>query len=106
MPKYDLNGPNIDPCFIMNTKTLISIFYQSCKYQILKQSQKIECCTYMQRFHRSKIMHNQLSTDEMMINSFWKISKTIPLEKYLSNISARDTLVDHNSDKPLPKYCW
>ena len=68
VPIYDLNGLNIDSCFIMNTKILISNFYQSCKYQILKQTQKIECCTHVQRFHRSKIMHNQWSTDEMMIN--------------------------------------
>ena len=57
--KYDLNGLNIDSCFIMNTKTLISNFYQSCKYQILKQTQKIEWCTHVQRFHQSKIMYNQ-----------------------------------------------
>ena len=28
------------------------------------------------------------------------------LEDYLSNMIPKDPQIDHNSDKPFPKYCW
>ena len=37
--KNDLNGPNMDSCFII--KVLISNFY---RYQTVKQTQNIESC--------------------------------------------------------------
>ena len=64
------------------------------------KNRTLHLCT---KIYQNNIMHTQLCTDDMKINSLWKSSKIISLEKYLSNISPRDPQIDHNADKSFPK---
>ena len=59
--------------------------------------------------HRNKVMHTQLCTNVTMNstlkNGNEKNNTTGSSIVVFSSMMTRDPQTDHNSDKPLPKYC-